>query len=373
MRQWLQGSVAYVTGTAEPEYGAEALHSVADQVAEGPQFSELTLEDLKWQLPGGSNVETQTFYIMADSGHLCFAQIIHSNIGFGQEQTQFTCRVYNKEENMNVWSSTNLQNFAVSEDGHSMSATQANIVLSEDGNKYTLRISANPTTIVDVEFTRTAPGLKAGKNGTTTYGTDANKPWGSMRHIFWPRASVTGTIIADGKALDIKGRGLFVHALQGMKPHHAAARWNFANFQGENYSAVMMEFTTPPSYGSVTVNVGGVAKDGQLVLGTVKNTATHVEKKLDEETGWEEPMRIEFTWLEDGKSKASIDAKLETRIERVDVLAEIPALLKKLVQGVAGTKPFIYQCVNPATLKLTDGDKEIEDHGVLFTEATFIS
>ena len=27
----------------------------------------------------------------------------------------------------------------------------------------------------------------------------------------------------------------------------------------------MMEFTTPPSYGSTVVNVGGIAKDGEIV------------------------------------------------------------------------------------------------------------
>lgn len=42
-----------------------------------------------------------------------------------------------------------------------------------------------------------------------------------MRHAFWPRCQVEGNIITPAGPLDVKGRGFFVHALQGMKPHHA--------------------------------------------------------------------------------------------------------------------------------------------------------
>lgn len=60
-----------------------------------------------------------------------------------------------------------------------------------------------------------------GTNGTTNYGTDPKAPWGSMRHAFWPRANVEGRAISQGQQIDLKGRGMFSMALQGMKPHHA--------------------------------------------------------------------------------------------------------------------------------------------------------
>jgi hypothetical protein len=40
----------------------------------------LTRDDLRWRAYQHTNVETQTFYAMADNGTLVFVQIIYSNI-----------------------------------------------------------------------------------------------------------------------------------------------------------------------------------------------------------------------------------------------------------------------------------------------------
>ena len=68
---------------------------------------------------------------------------------------------------------------------------------------------------------RTAPGFQVGKDGKSYFGTDPQNPWGSMRHAFWPRCECEGTIITNDGEIDLKGRALFIMALQGMKPHHA--------------------------------------------------------------------------------------------------------------------------------------------------------
>lgn len=59
---------------------------------------------------------------------------------------------------------------------------------------------------------------------------------------------------------------MFVMALQGMKPHHAAKSWNFMNFQSSNYAAVQMEFTTPKSYANTKVNIGIVTDNEKSYL-----------------------------------------------------------------------------------------------------------
>ncbi len=65
--------------------------------------------------------------------------------------------------------------------------------LSEDGKTYHIKSNTNKTAIVDVKWTQSAPGFVVGKNGKTLFGTDKEKPWGSMRHAFWPRCRVEGT------------------------------------------------------------------------------------------------------------------------------------------------------------------------------------
>lgn len=126
-----------------------------------------------------------------------------------------------------------------------------------------------------------------------------------------------------------------------------AAKWTFVNFQTPTYSAVMMEFTTPPSYGSTVVNIGGVVKDGEIIYAGATNSAVALESAEDSENDWPEPKSVKISW--DGKTKdekdfhAGFEGSLGTRTDRVDVMAEVPGFVKAIVGSVAGTKPYIYQ------------------------------
>jgi hypothetical protein len=52
---------------------------VALQTKDVP-FTELKKEDLVWEKMGGTNVETKTFYMTSDSGHVGMAQVIYSDV-----------------------------------------------------------------------------------------------------------------------------------------------------------------------------------------------------------------------------------------------------------------------------------------------------
>jgi hypothetical protein len=227
---------------------------------------------------------------------------------------------------------------------------------ARDGNDsedwiYEVSSSVAQNTIVDLQFKRVGSGFKIGKDGTSNYGTDPSAPWGSMRHTFWPRISVSGQLIVNGNLIEVEdGLGFFVHAMQGMKPHHLASRWNFINFQSPAYSAIMMEFTTPPSYGSRTVNIGCIKSDDKLAHAFVNNEVVHKEVKKDEFTGWNEPVVMDIRWNkssendETGKiDEADMTVELKHQIQRVDVLHEVPQFVKALLTGVVGTNPFVYQ------------------------------
>jgi hypothetical protein len=94
------------------------------------------------------------------------------------------------------------------------------LTLNEEGTAYTIKSAVNEDCLVNLTITRVTPGFCAGKDGTSTFGTDPANPWGSMRHVFWPRCKVEGTIVTRDREVDFTGRGFFAHALQGMKPHH---------------------------------------------------------------------------------------------------------------------------------------------------------
>lgn len=159
----------------------------------------------------------------------------------------------------------------------------------------------------------------------------------------------------------------------------------------------MMEYTTPPSYDSTIVNVGGIAKEGEILCaGSAGNSIEHTKTKKDSHNDWTEPTVAKFVWSglskEGKKVSAKIEGNLGERLDKVDVMEKVPGIIKTLVGGVVGTKPYIYQVsifdyiwsqswltipqYSPQQkLKITvsvDGVETTEE-GTLFMEATFIS
>ncbi|KND88789.1 Survival factor 1 [Tolypocladium ophioglossoides CBS 100239] len=377
MFNWAKQQLANVAGTQEPIYGPTAIKSVAEE-AQATPYTEITRDDLKWKVMESTCVETESFYLFSDNGDIALAQVIYSNVAGIRTTSQFNSKIFSKDPaKPHLWCSTPLSNVEFSEDKSSFFADDCALELAEDGNSYSIKSMNDERAIVNVKITKTAPGFQGGLTGTTKYGTDLENPWGSMRHAFWPRCAVEGTITTKDGPIDFKGRALYSYALQGMKPHHAAARWNFADFQGPNYSAILMEFTTPPSYGSTVVNVGGILKDGQIISAGCSNHVTHTTVKDDPENEWPEPTAVKFVWAGKDKDGKSVDAVIEgslgDRVDKVDVMAEVPGFVKTIVASAVGTKPYIYQYAPKVTLKLKIGDEEISEEGQLFTEATFIS
>lgn len=173
---------------------------------------------------------------------------------------------------------------------------------------------------------------------------------------------------------------MLVHAIQGMRPNLVASSWNFAHFQSNEHggvSAIQMEFKTPETgkkgarSGGVTVNVGSLVLGGRLATVTaetkwpdegarsdaaVMSRAVHLKPVTDPDTGYKKPAEIVFRWAGPSiqeTAQGNIEAKLHVDlgdndnpkglIEKVDVLAEIPYVVKMAVNYVAGTKPYIYQ------------------------------
>jgi hypothetical protein len=135
---------------------------------------------------------------------------------------QFNSKIFSNDgKPPHLWCSDPLSNYLFDEDMLSFGADNVAITLNEDGTSYSIKSAVNEDSLVNLTVTQAAPGFCVGKDGTSHFGTDPENPWGSMRHAFWPRCKVEGTIVTKEKQYDFKGRGFFSHALQGMKPHHA--------------------------------------------------------------------------------------------------------------------------------------------------------
>jgi hypothetical protein len=308
--------------------------------------------------------------------------------------------LYKPDTKEQIWKSVNVSKFTAPPpatsgrqyDKRSCKADQFSIIHNASGDFETYTISANPADDLQIHLvvTREAAGYKFGngpKGGFSYFGADTTKPDGYAVHRFWPRTKAAGHVIHKGRAIMAEGHGMFVHAIQGMRPNLVAASWNFADFQSDELggiSAIQMEYTTIDSYGrkgpgsgGVVVNLGSLVVGGKLisVSGETRwpdareaapeyiSRAEHMDATLDPETGYKQPQQIKFSWtapLIEGGDKISAFCLLDVGtpdtprglLQKVDVLAEIPYVIKKFVNYVAGTKPYIYQVIPPDFLRI---------------------
>jgi hypothetical protein len=307
---------------------------------------------------------------------------------------QLTTRIYNPNTKQATWRSVNVTNFVTPVPGFDKRSSKSDQFTithkshpgTDTPESYSIFADYGKDLKISFEVARPAsvPGFKVGKGpkgGYSYFGPNVEKPEGYVIHRFWPRNLSTGHITLNGQATEFKGPSMFVHAIQGMRPNLVAASWNFAHFQSNQLggvSAVQMEFTTTDAYGktgagsgSVAVNVGSLVVGGKLAAVTaetkwpgepsaerpaVVSRASHTNLVKDKDTGYNAPSEIIFQWAAPSiipDAPGSLDATLivdvgpptapKGLIEKVDVLAEIPAIVKAVVSYVAGTKPYIYQ------------------------------
>ncbi|KAF9922691.1 putative cell survival pathways protein [Linnemannia zychae] len=380
----LTSSVSSLTGygaqTTAPNPGTipnagEGVKSAASLCKDGKYYSELTTKDLEWTIAPTASTETQTFYCITDEGYFGHVQLIHSNLGIWGTPVSVQMTARFRGNGISKFFSVNLTNFVLSPNKLSITTNLMSITMSPDGKKFTIQVTNPPDLIVSLTFERTTNGYKIGE-GKSFFGD------GYVSHKFWPACKVSGMMIIDGKAQDMAGEGTFVHAVQGMRPHLVASKWSFVDFRGTNTEThskgklSLIQFTTPEYYGSSTVTQGSLVFDGTLYGVAVDNKTEAVATEYDEETGYNPPTEVNYVW--EGKStegdksfKAVLNVKPKGLCQKVDLLAEIPWALRKIVSTFVA-KPIIYQWYDNATAVITIDGAEHKLTGHVYHEATFV-
>ncbi|KAK4508760.1 hypothetical protein PRZ48_002499 [Zasmidium cellare] len=334
MFDWAKNAV----GLVDKHHGASALHSVKGQTDEVP-FTLTEKQDERWNIISSTCLESKTFYMTTDTGRLALVQVQFTNVLSSASNVkttvQFGVKLFSDDSSEpHLWNLATVSDFSFPNDKYDFVSSQCAMKLSGDGKTYTVKSTVkNPDCTVDLKFTQMAPPFVVGKDGTTHFG-DIKKPSGKMKHKFWPRSPT--------------------------------------------FSALSMEFTTPSSYDSTVVSVGCVAVDGKLILANANSTATHVITKHDPDSDLPEPKAITYTWSDKSDDGLEISAEIraafpEQRMDRIDVMDEMPKLLRGIVVGATGVQPFIYQNGPWAKIVVDNGGEIKEEEGRLYCEAIFIT
>ncbi|KAI8853374.1 oxidative stress survival, Svf1-like protein [Chytridium lagenaria] len=339
------------------------------------ESTKVELDDLKWVLEPSSTTEGQTFYFTLDNGIFMFVQAVYSTMGLSAS-VQLTTKIYNLpgggEKTKAI--SHGGGSFKVSEDRLSVECEQITIKLDPQTLQYHVVFNAASDCTMEFTFVPESDYFKV-NDGRFFFTGDA--AGGYVAAQFLPRARITGSLTVDGKKHDLSGLGLYCHAIQN-KPQ-CVGKWNFINFQGKDATMMIYEFEMPADNGYAfdIISVGAIVKDKKLLAVTLDNRAIHTKKEYDDFSGYNIPTEVAVSWnglTTDGTNKpikVEITQECNNMYAKIDVLSELPFLLRKFIQAFI-TAPFLYQWVENITTKLIVGDETFEISGRMLIESTFL-
>ncbi|KAK9765617.1 putative cell survival pathways protein [Basidiobolus ranarum] len=336
-----------------------------------PLFTELGCNDLKWTLAGGSSTESATFYIKLDDGGLLFVQLAHSNIGLSPT-VQTTAQYFKDGVHKFETANRSARSFKSSDDQGSVSVDGMTIVNNTENHGLDVNLTLDCMEI-EFNFSIIDCGFQIGEG--KTFFKEMN-PTNFICHQSFPKGAVRGSVTFDGETRKVVGEGYYIHAVLSMKPHEVATKCNLITLQSGDHALSLLHFDTPDCFNNIPVTQASLVLNRKLVAVTVKNTARFVTTKLDPENGYEVPTEVHYTMdgdTLDGKPfhcKASI--KLTSLLTKVDVLSELPYLLRKIIQYFF-TKPYVYQYFDDAEVVATVGDEEVTFGGKAFFECSFLN
>ncbi|KAI9591758.1 oxidative stress survival, Svf1-like protein [Syncephalis fuscata] len=330
--------------------------------------SRLTDKDLQWTALSSACSETQTVYLVTEDGGLFFVQLAYANAGLlplcpGADQiNQFGTHGCSNSD------------YKLSEDRLSVDCRPISIHLNDARDTYQIRLNQDKDQ-VELTITIEDRGYTLG-NGRTYFGKGVDAPY--LSHRWWPRCTTKGVAVLDGQARTLDGRGSFIHAFSGMKPHTMASATNLAIFQSNRVTLSLMEFTPPRQFNEDNFLQGSIVLDGALLAVTVKNTVELLQEEQDSESGYPVPQRVRIQWrghtIEETSREVdvTVETPLAVLIGRIDVLGQLPWLVRRLVQALVA-KPFVYQWLEETKVEVRIDDQLIEENGHLLFERAFIN
>ncbi|KAI9188083.1 putative cell survival pathways protein [Blastocladiella emersonii ATCC 22665] len=325
--------------------------------------------DLAWLKQGSGYSEAQTFYITPASGGLVYVQVAYSEVSVSP-LAQVTVRVATPA--VSFFKSFNNSGSAlkVAADGVSATCNDYSVTKQGDNLLVALRdkeVVANLTVALTRDNT-----LQVGDGKIHFAAPGAGKPDGFLLQTFGVRGVASGVLMANGTTLDLAGAATVVQQHQGISPHKIATQWNFFTFSSANLSLSTISGTTPSTYqaekfGTVAANVRGESAVAAAVELEFPSSA------VDPSNSYAVPKEFMLTTTLSNGHTVEASAPLDfARVNRIDVLGQLPWLVRKAVQYFV-SKPFVYQFVETAHVVVRDaaGNVVVDESASAMFEVSF--
>lgn len=209
----------------------------------------------------------------------------------------------------------------------------------------------------------------------------ATRADGFIEMKFVPAGRCQGKIQIDGESFNFRGTGVCLRQFQGVRPHLTTKRWNCAYFLenakeagAPQRSLFTIQMLSSPAYNEEVVNYGFYFDGKKLQAVTSKEDAIiYAKTVVDPENGYCVPEHFDYRWKGvdmDGKDfEATVSGTPTARMARIDLLENLPVVLRKIVESLSSARPYIYQNYNQEVEAVINGEKVV---GNLFQEFSFL-
>ncbi len=142
------------------------------------------------------------------------------------------------------------------------------------------------------------------------------------------------------------------------------------------YTRTQFELPTGKNFSLEKMSQAALVHQNQLIAITLTNTTKLSHKTHDKVSGYHVPEHVEYELT--GTTEAglpvhvSVKAPLRHRLDRIDVLAELPYLLRLFISTFV-TAPWVYQWFEEGVVDVQIGEGErFQIKGQIFHEKTFM-
>ncbi|KAJ3396392.1 putative cell survival pathways protein [Lobulomyces angularis] len=332
-------------------------------------FESTLLSDVAWTTKIVGGTESETIYLTLDNGAFAFVQVVYSTMSWSPS-VQMTCRYYSSDGKIqSQMLNSSGANFIVSDDNSTVSCDGVKIQTVEE-KFLDISFTSGANFIFNFKFVPLGDGKGVKfKNPSSCAAEDGAS---NIFSKFFSNATVEGMAVFNGKATELKGKAAQT------KPQYVG-QWNFVNFQSAKDSIILYQFNVPTDQEfKPTVNSLGMVYINEKLIAVTSsknNKVSHTYLGYDDFSGYEIPKNLTYT-LEgetEEKKKVSISMVCKTTrlLAKIDVLAELPYLLKKFIQTFV-TAPYCYQWFEDSEVKILLGGEESVYKGKIFCETSFL-
>jgi hypothetical protein len=204
--------------------------------------------------------------------------------------------------------------------------------------------------VADLTFQVQTPDFRQGQD-FLRFGENRERYWNLT--VLAPRATVSGTITVDGKAIPFSGRGYMDHGWSTEKLYKFSKTWYVVRLVEDDVSVNVVDMNFRDGYEPRSAQAIFVTEGDRVLANSGAVTMTHAGGSPDPRSGLNLPETYAIAY-DRGGVKLTGTVRMTRLVESLNVLDQLSPVLRKIVTSLV-TDPWQIRFAGQADLTLTRG------------------